>query len=593
MSPVTPVRAKPLLFAAAVLALALPALAQESILPPGFGNDAAPLPPPVSAPVTPTTPAPSQPVADGQVAVIDELQPVEMLPPPPPPIEIPDSSRRDPTFVGAIDPDRVGLGNAPWGAASGAFLATLMRRMDTPVASRWAHIALRNALLARTIAPRNVNPVDWAAERAWLLLRLGEADAARLIVANVDVDNFTPKMFQIAVQSALSTGDPGALCPLQDGIAKVESRISPLVQAMCAALTGNPETAAADIQAARRRGTVGGIDLLLADKVVGAGADTARAVTIEWEPVDKLTSWRFGLASATGMIPPARLMNGASLRLRAWQASMPILAAEDRLASARIATGLGVFSSTALTDLYSTIYDATDADELSQSDAWQLRTAFVGRDQDSRLAAMRRLWSIGNGPLDREASRALVARAAMRIVPDASLQSDAPNLIASMLAAGFDREAAQWAGAVRQMDDAPADACWAMLALSAPTARMDTSFGRINAFVGRDDSKGRRRSALLVAGLAALGRIDARTAARLNSRYGLGIDRPSRWTRMIDGAAKQGQAGTVNLLVATGMQTNELGDVPASHLAHAVAAMRLTGQDFMARMVAAEALART
>jgi hypothetical protein len=62
---------------------------------------------------------------------------------------------------------------------------------------------------------------------------------------------------------------------------------------------------------------------------------------------------------------------------------------------------------------------------------------------------------------------------------------------------------------------------------------------------------------------------------------------------MIDSAAQLGQAGTVNLLVATGMQTNDLGDVPASHLAHGVAAMRLTGQEYMARMVAAEALART
>jgi len=465
--------------------------------------------------------------------------------------------------------------------------------MDTPLASRWAHIALRNALISTTKAPRNINPVDWAAERAWLLLRLGEADAARMIVADVDVDNFTPKMFQIGVQSALSSGDPVALCPLQEGIAKVESRISPLVKAMCAALTGNPETAAADIEAARRRGPVGGIDLLLADKVVGAGADTARAVTIEWEPVDKLTSWRFGLASATGMMPPERLMNGASLRLRAWQASMPLLPAEDRLASARIATGLGVFSSTALTDLYSTIYDATDAGELPQSDAWQLRTAFVGRDQETRLAAMRRLWAIGKDPLGREASRALVARAATRIAPDAALQGDAPDLIASMLAAGYDREAAEWAGAIRRMDDEPADACWAMLALAAPSKGIDTSFGRINAFIGRDDSKGRRRSALLVAGLAALGRIDARTAARLDSRYDLGLDRPTRWTRMIDGAAQRGQPGTVNLLVATGMQTSRFGDVPASHLAHAVAAMRLSGQEFMARMVAAEALART
>ena len=590
-----PARAKPLLFAAAVLALALPALAQESILPPGFGNEAA-LPPPApeaSPQAAPTASGPAAPVSDGQIAMFDETELDELLPPPPPPIEIPDSSRRDPYFVGAIDPGRLGLGNAPWGAASGAFLGTLMRRMDTPIASRWAHIALRNVLISTTRAPRNINPVDWAAERAWLLLRLGEADAARLIVADVDVDHFTPKMFQVGVQSALSSGDPVALCPLQDGIAKVESRISPLVKAMCAALTGNPETAAADIETARRRGRIGGIDLLLADKVVGAGADTARAVTIEWEPVDKLTSWRFGLASATGMVPPERLINGSSLRLRAWQASMPLLSAQERLSAARIATGLGVFSSSALTDLYSAIYDATDADELGQSDAWQLRTAFVGRDQEARLAAMRRLWAIGTGPLEREASRALTARAATRITPDAALQSDAPDLIASMLAAGYDREAAEWAGAVQRMDDEPADASWAMLALAAPSTGIDTSFGRINAFIGRDNSEGRRRSALLVAGLAALGRIDARTAARLDSRYDLGIDRPSRWTRMIDAAAKRGQAGTVNLLAATGLQARGFGDVPASHLAHAVAAMRLTGQEYSARMVAAEALART
>jgi hypothetical protein len=588
-----PARVKPLLLGAALVALALPALAQESILPPGFGNEASPPPPAASPPVSPTAPVASPPTGGEQLTVTDELEPLEEVEPPAPLIEIPDSSRRDPTLVGAIDPTRVGLGYAPWGNASGAYLGTLMRRMDTPIASRWAHIALRNALISTTRAPRNINPVDWAAERAWLLLRLGEANAARLIVANVDVDHFTPKMFQVGVQSALSSGDPGALCPLQEGITKVERRISPLVKAMCAALTGSPETAAADIEAARRRGPIGGIDLLLADKVVGAGADTARAVTIEWEPVDKLTSWRFGLASATGMVPPARLMNNASPRLRAWQASMPLLAADQRLASARIATGLGVFSSVALTDIYSAIYDATDADELPQSDAWQLRTAFVGRDQEARLAAMRRLWAVGNGPLEREASRALVARAATRIVPDAELQRDAPDLIASMLAAGFDREAAAWAGAIRRMDDEAADACWAMLALGAPSAGIDTSFGRINAFIGRDDSLGRRRSALLVAGLAALGRIDARTAARLDSRYDLGIDRPTRWTRMIDGAAKRGQAGTVNLLAATGMQTNALGDVPASHLAHAIAAMRLTGQEYMARMVAAEALART
>lgn len=592
----TPARAKPFLVVAGALALALPALAQdrpESILPPNFGNEASP-PPPAPGPVAATTPEPVRPAADDQVTLVDTLAPDQLPPPPPPPpIELPGSSRRNVYVAGTVDAVTLGLGEAPWGDASGAFLSTLLRRMDTPLASRWAHITLRNSLVARARAPRNVNPVDWTAERAWLLLRLGEADAARMLVAAVDVGRFTPKMFQVAVQSGLASADPAALCPLENGIGKVEARVTPLIKAMCAALTGNPEAAAADIEVARRRGRIGGIDLLLADKVVGAGADTARAVTIEWEPVERLTTWRFGLAGATGMAPPDRLLDRASPQLRAWQARLPLLSVEARLPAARIATGLGVFSSTALTDLYAAAYDATDPDELGQSDAWQLRTAFIGRDQNAKLAAMRRLWAIGEGPLEREASRALVARAATRIVPDVALQNDAADLIASMLAGGFDREAARWARVVQRMDDGPADASWAMLALGSSNDGIDTSFGRVNAFIGRDKSKGKVRSALLVAGLAALGRIDGRSAARLDSRHNLMIDRPTRWTRMIDGAARRGQAGTVNVLAATGMQTRTLDTVPASHLFHAVAAMRRTGQEFAARMIAAEALART
>ena len=88
--------------------------------------------------------------------------------------------------------------------------------MDTPIASRWAHIALRDALLAKAPAPRDVNPVDWVAERAWLLLRMGEADAARMLVAGVDTDRFTPKMVQVAVQSALANCRPAGAVPARE-----------------------------------------------------------------------------------------------------------------------------------------------------------------------------------------------------------------------------------------------------------------------------------------------------------------------------------------------------------------------------------------
>ena len=135
---------------------------------------------------------------------------------------------------------------------------------------------------------------------------------------------------------------------------------------------------------------------------------------------------------------------------------------------------------------------------------------------------------------------------------------------------------------------------WAMLALGAPDTRgLDLSFGRINAFIGRDKSTGKKRSALLVAGLAGLGRIDGRAADRLNSRHGLAIGRTSRWTRMIDRSAALGQAGAVAILAGTGFQASSFEQLPSSHLYHAIAALTRTGQDFTARMIAAEALART
>lgn len=592
-------RTKTLLAAAAALAIAIPALAQdqpESLLPPGFGEPV-PAPSPTPAPGATETQNATAP-AMGE-SVVQEVSPdaalAELIEQDvPPPIELPEFARRDPTEVGPLPQSQTGFAEGSWGGASGKFLSVLMRRTDAPLASRWAHITLRNALLTQLRAPADVHPADWVAERAWLLLRMGEADGARLIVSGLDVRDFTPKMYQVAVQSALANADPSALCPIEDGLDGVERQVLPLIRAMCASLSGASEAAAADIDSARRRGRVGGIDLALADKVVGAGADTSRAATIEWQQANQLTAWRFGLATATGMAPPQNLINGATPQVRAWQARAPILSAEARLPSARIAAGLGVFSSQSLIDLYSMVYDATDPSDLGQSDAWQVRLAMVGRDLDTRLDAMRRLWSSTADNVEREAIRALLGRAASRVAPDPDLEADAPNLIASMLAAGYDREAARWARAVGQMDDDNGDRCWAMLVLGAPeTAGLDLSYGRINAFIGRDDSLGKQRSALLVAGLAGLGRIDGRAAGRLSNRHNLGLGHRNAWTNTIDAASVRRQAATVAVLMGVGMQASDFLSVPGVHIFHAVTALRRNKQEFAARMIAAEALART
>ena len=337
-------RTKLLLIASAAIVLALPAIAQQPA-PPQLATPPAATP----APAPTTAPVATSNEGGADESAVEEVSGVS-LQPPAPPVEYPGWARRDPWTVGSLNPEDAGLNSDAWGGANGPFLTTLMRRMQTPLASRWAHIALRNALLAKLRAPVNVNPVDWVGERAWLLLRMGEADAARMLVAGVDADRFTPKMTQVAVQSALANADPPALCPLEDGMRKYDAGVLRLVQAMCASLAGEPEAASAMIDQARRFGRIGGVDLALAEKVVGAGAN-GRASTIEWDPVDSLTAWRFGLATGTGAMPPDRLLNAASPRLRAFQARAPMLSAQQRLPSAMIAAGLGVFSSQTMVDL--------------------------------------------------------------------------------------------------------------------------------------------------------------------------------------------------------------------------------------------------
>ncbi|HEV2043910.1 MAG TPA: hypothetical protein VGR05_04445, partial [Sphingomicrobium sp.] len=236
-------RNKLLLTAGVAAAIAIPAFAQESILPPGFGEPATA--PPPSATPNPSPANSTQPSESGAVVEtsLEGLTPLEvtdaMVVEMAPPIEMPAGARRDPSSVGPLPAAQTGMGMNPWGRSSGKFLSILMRRTDTPLASRWGHILLRNALLTNAAAPADVDPADWVAERAWLLIRMGEADGARMLMSGVDVDDYTPKAFQVGVQSALANADPSALCPIKDGLGRVERSIAPLARAMCASLTGN------------------------------------------------------------------------------------------------------------------------------------------------------------------------------------------------------------------------------------------------------------------------------------------------------------------------------------------------------------------
>lgn len=587
--------------ALAAAGMAIPALGQdapESLLPPGFG-DPAPTPAPTPRPAQPRPDAPRTPPpsaspaptpAPGVAAADDSLSP-EATPTPgeapsatPAPAlalyALPDYARRGTAQIGVAD--AASLSGPIYGNANGPLIQMLMRRMNAPIASRWLSITLRRVLLAPSDTPRDLNGADFAAERAWLLIRMGEANAARALVQSVDGENYTPKLDQVAMQAMLAAADPGGVCPLA-GTAGQRSRERGwvLAQAWCTALEGKAADAGRMIDAARRARIARGIDLALAEKMLSRGAQGRRDVTIDWDEADRLSSWRYGLATALGEALPEPLLAAASPQMVLWQAQAPQLAPVDRLTAAEAAAAAGVLSSAAYADLYGAIDESGVDAPAAVAVASDLRTANVGPTRQSRMEVLRRLWDEPTTPVGRYARLVLTAKAAGGIGPDPAIAGDADRLIAAMLSAGHDLRAVRWRSVATPGSDG-----WAMLALADPAGRT-LSRDAAASYQGQG-----RKAQLFVAALAGLGRLAPADAESLAADNNVPIGAQNRWTRAIQAAANARQAGTVVVLAGIGMQTTDWRGVPAHHLFHILAALRAVGMDAEARMIAAEAIAR-
>lgn len=556
--------------------------APESLLPPGFGEPVAP--PPIAQPEGGVVqPLPTSPLD------LPEPSPTPTATPTPPSeaelarYEMPLFARRSLATVGPIGPAEGGFAANAFGSADGGFLQGLMRRLDAPLPSRWMSIALRRTLVSRVDTPAGLNGADFAAERAWLLLRMGESVAARSLVQSVDTGNATPKYRQVAMQAMLANADPAGLCPLADDAGDSE-RGWIMARAMCASLGNLEGNAPALIADARRRRVASGIDLQLAQKVIGAGRDSRQAITIEWDPVVQLTSWRFGLATATGVAIPASLYGTVGSHVAGWRALAPAIPIADRAAPAEAAAAMGVISSAALVDLYAALDAGDETPAPLGAIASDLRAAYVGADVPTRINALKELWDGGQTPQARYARLILTARAAARIRPIDG-REEANRIIASMLSAGMDRSAQRWRGQVDEGGDA-----WAMLELSDPDARTRLGYNVVSRYSGAGNADLKRR--MFFAGMAGLGRLSPEDVERGAEALDVRIGTQNSWTRALDRAVRDRQPATVILLSAVAMQTSDWSGVPPDALYRIVAGLRAVGLDGEARMIATEALTR-
>jgi hypothetical protein len=502
-----------------------------------------------------------------------------------PKVDIPAAAQRGMTRVGVLAPDEGGLPVFSLARQPASLVRAALAGSSGRMVSRWGHILLRRALASRLEAPAGMSPAEFTALRAALLNRMGEHGVARALVQEVDTGNYSPALTNAALDAYVGTADILGACPAvrlarsdrDDG----EWR---MVAAICSAYAGEGTSADTDLRRLTNNGRVQRIDGLLAQRYAGAAGDGRRSVTIEWDDVSELTPWRFALANAVGADIPEGLWANAGPRYALAAATAPMLTPAQRAPYADLAARRGVLSSAAMVDLYSQIYAEEDEGALAEAAA-TLRSAYVGQNAAARLNAIKALW--GTAQADPYGRWVLTAYAAARLDPSEELAGDAGPLIGSMLAAGFDRDAARWAPVI-----SAGSLGWALLTLSQPQDRQ-TSAGHVDDFVDADVSVGQAKSRMLVASLAGLGRVSPSVTADYSDDLSVNLQRSSRWTQAISRAAAARNQALVALLAGLGMQGDAWGQMTPLHLYHVVKSLNDVGLGAEARMIAAEAVARS
>lgn len=619
-----------LLLGAALALTSVWAVAQdapESLLPPGFDRPA-PKAGPARAPAAPAavSPAPGRSAPGAQSPVVQrlpsatggeggsvpslpaagpasgssvKLPPLEVLSKMTseeltdllglrPKFDIPAAARRSMKQIGLLAEAEGGLPAASLANQNASLVRAALAGNKGNMVSRWGHIMLRRALASRLDAPAAMNPADFAALRADLLLRMGEGEAARALVQDIDSGNYTPDLTQAALDAYVFTADFTGICPaatIQGGVRKDAQWQA--ARAICTAFQGDGNAGLAQLDQQLSAGAMPKIDLLLAQKYAGAAGKARRAVKIEWDGVNELNPWRYALTIGVGLEPPSALMQSAPRQIDYMAASAPMLGLPARAAGADHAAGAGILSSAAMVDLYSQIYVNEDIEGDWAARAGLLRDAYVAESPGARMAAMRQLWDGAPDARRRHSRQVLTAYAAARMPAESSLSGDSADLVASMLTAGLDLNAMRWAA----LADTGSEA-WGMLVLAAPNRTAMVEASALESFYGNDESDESRKSAFLLAGLAGLERISQESAGEFGKKLGVDLTRETRWTRAISGSASVGNSALVALLAGLGMQGEGWDKMTPLHLYHIVSALHRTGFDAEARMIAAEAVAR-
>ncbi|WP_448585330.1 hypothetical protein [Thermaurantiacus sp.] len=542
--------------------------APTSILPEAFDAPTAGAPlPPVPATVAerpPTGPAAAVPQPGEAQAASDAA---------PEPLEGP---VRPAAAAGLLSPATLGLAAGAYAGADGRFLAALLARLDGPLASRWAQIAVIRALVSQARPPEGIHPGDWLAARTRALVALGAAAEAHRMVGRVRLSDYTPRLLAAAAEAALAAGDPLGLCPFaaQGRQASDDNPAFVLADALCAGVAGDPFSANQLFEAARRQRIVDPFDIQLAERVTALAGSLRNAGNPVWAEVDRLTAWRVGLAGAAGVEVPEAMLAAAPARARLWMLRMPRVPVARRAALAPEGAAFGVLSGAEIARILALDLEGRPAGEAARSPGSALRAALSAPRADERVAALKALLAPAGG--DALGLRVAAGAAAARIAPSAAFANDAPLLIEAMLAAGHGEAAADWWPVLEEADPSVRARAYALLA---PVAAEVTSGKDLLDRFARETSPARAER--VRAGLHGLG-------------LRLGEPPPpirNAWTDALDAAVAARRPGEILVVAAAGLQ-GRMSELVPDQFRRIVAAFVAAGLGEEARLMVAEAAMR-
>lgn len=500
--------------------------------------------------------------------------------------------------VGVIGPKTGGFDEGLWAGSPGPFVRDLMRGMPAPTASRWAHVLLRKALASRTPTPEGALPANFVAERAHLLLRMGEADVARRLAAQVPVTSFTRRMFDVAPQTYLAAGDVPGLCPLvQTGITVSSDPIWPLTSAVCAALQGDDAGAVLTLDRERENRSSRHFDIQLAEVVSSSLAGGDRGVNAVWPQNARLTTYRLAMALAGGVEVPRQKLSSANSAVKGWVSRQGNVPLAVRLEAARTAAATGAMPAQDMLSLWSHQAAVVDETAIRALPVGKLRTAYLAKTAPERLQALSDLWGSAASPQDKVALYLVSADASARLPRDKALLEGVPDLGRALLLAGNIPAAKAWYDLARReararnpKAGAPLMQLWPLMAAADAHGRIPHSIALFELWDDAQDgerAERARRRQLVSAALTGLGLLPMAEMPR-SARLELA---DTSFTRRLREASNAGRKGEVILLAGVGLGKDASAVSPA-YLHEIVGALANVGLRREAGIIASEILIR-